>query len=205
MAERPEHRGADRPAELLARHYGIAAKIVPLASEVERTDEIRTPEGLRLILKTSSRAEARESFAFQSGVLAGLEGHGAVVAPRLIRTRDGSAMFHDGETCGYLQTRLDGTPLHSAAQTPALVFGTGRSLARLNLALGRCSPPGGGVRCCGTSDAGLSFPPCPVIWDRARSPTWCAAPWRSMPSRSPRIWRRLTGRSPTTIPARTTS
>ncbi|MGR3269590.1 serine kinase [Thalassococcus profundi] len=142
LGERPEHGGPDRPAAFLARHYGIAAEIVPLASEVERTDEVRTTSDRRLILKTSSRLEARESFAFQAGVLAGLEPDATVIAPRLIPTQGGSAMFHDGETCGYLQTRLDGTPLHDAAQTAATVFGTGQSLARLSLALSLCNPPG---------------------------------------------------------------
>lgn len=47
-------------------------------------------------------------------------------------------MFRDGETCGYLQTRLDGAALHEAPQTPVLAFRTGQALARLNRALARC-------------------------------------------------------------------
>lgn len=142
MAARPDHDGAGRTADLLARHYGIAGEIVPLASEIERTDELRLADGRRLILKTSTRPEAQESFAFQSATLARLEVAGDVIAPRVVPTRSGESMFRDAGICGYLQTRLDGRALHEAPRSSASTFGTGQALARLDLALAGCDPPG---------------------------------------------------------------
>ena len=141
MAARPDHGGTDQSALLLERHYGITGEIIPLASEVERTDEIRLSDGRRLILKTSARPEARDSFAFQSGVLAELEDSADIIVSRVLRTRGGVLMFRDRAICGYLQTRLEGVPLHAEEPTTARVYGTGQALARLHRALGRCDPP----------------------------------------------------------------
>ncbi|GAA4226902.1 Ser/Thr protein kinase RdoA (MazF antagonist) [Sagittula marina] len=141
MATRPEHGDTSHAVHMLAQHYGIDTEIVPLASEVERTDELRLPDGRRLILKTSARPEAVESFAFQSGTLSDLEAYADVIAPKVLRTRDGALMFRDGRTCGYVQTRLEGAPLHAEEQTPAIARQSGQALGRLNLALARCDPP----------------------------------------------------------------
>ena len=50
-------------------------------------------------------------------------------------------MFEQEGVCGYLQTRIEGIPLHQAQPTPDLLFRTGSALARLDLALDRVSLP----------------------------------------------------------------
>lgn len=126
---------------LLKRHYGLAGSIRTLSSEVERTDEVALPDGRRLILKTSTNPEALDSFRFQSAALAGLEGRADVLSPRALRTRSGALMFEDEGVCGYLQTRIEGIPLHQATPTPELLFQTGSALARLDLALAQVDLP----------------------------------------------------------------
>lgn len=131
----------ERAAALLARHYGLSGTLTPLSSEVEQTTELSLPDGRRLILKTSDRAEAVDSFLFQSATLSGLHDAAGVNAPQVLRTASGALMFRDGSVCGYLQTRLDGQPLHKAQPTQALAFQTGRALARLGLGLARIDTP----------------------------------------------------------------
>ena len=131
----------DRSAALLQRHYGLAGSVATLSSEVERTVAVSLPDGRRLILKTSTSAEAIDSFGFQTAALAGLQGAGGFVAPEVLRTSDGALMFEQDGVCGYLQTRIEGTPLHQAAPTPDLLFRTGSALAWLDMALDRASRP----------------------------------------------------------------
>lgn len=135
LAMRPGSSEPDRSAALLQRHYGLAGSIGALSSEVERTVEARLSDGRHLILKTSTRPEAVDSFRFQDAALAGLQGAAGFVAPEVLRTRNGALMFEQEGVCGYLQTRIEGTPLHQAKPTPELLFRTGSALARLDLAL----------------------------------------------------------------------
>jgi len=125
----------DISATLLKRHYGLTGSIANLCSEVERTVEVNLMDGRRLILKTSTRPEALDSFRFQTGAMAGLEGAAGFVAPTVLRTSAGALMFEQEGVCGYLQTRIEGIPLHQAMHSPDLLFRTGRALARLDLAL----------------------------------------------------------------------
>ena len=135
LSAHPMPADADRSVRLLNRHYGLTGSISTLSSEVECTEEVRLADGRRLILKTSTRAEASNSFRFQAETISGSTGETGFVAPEIVRTTDGEVMFEQDGACGYLQTLIEGIPLHKVAITPHLLFQTGRSLARLDLAL----------------------------------------------------------------------
>ena len=141
LSMRPDAPERDISADLLKRHYGLAGTTKTLSSEVERTVEVTLSDGRRLILKISSRPEAVDSFRFQSAAMAGLEGVGVVIAPQLLFTQSGALMFEEDGVCGYLQTRIDGTPLHQATPVPELLFQSGSALARLDLALAQPELP----------------------------------------------------------------
>lgn len=141
LAMRPGSSEPDMSAALLKRHYGLTGSTATLSSEVERTVDVNLSDGRRLILKTSATAEAVASFRFQTAAMAGLQGATGFVAPEVLRTTSGALMFDQEGTCGYLQTRIEGIPLHQATPTPDLLFRTGRALARLDLALELVSVP----------------------------------------------------------------
>jgi hypothetical protein len=50
-------------------------------------------------------------------------------------------MFEEEGICEFLQTRLEGIPLHRVMRTPDLLFRTGRALALLDLALAQVKVP----------------------------------------------------------------
>jgi Ser/Thr protein kinase RdoA (MazF antagonist) len=131
----------DLSAALLKRHYRLAGEIATLSSEVERSAEVNLPDGRRLILKTSTKPEAADSFRFQTAAMAGLQGTAGVLAPQVLPTSSGALMFEDEGICGYLQTRIEGVPLHRATPTPELLFRTGSALARLDSALAHVNLP----------------------------------------------------------------
>jgi Ser/Thr protein kinase RdoA (MazF antagonist) len=137
----PDETGPDISSALLKRHYGLEGSITVLSSEVERTAEVSLPDGRRLILKTSTRREALDSFRFQSAALAALHGSTGFAAPAVIRTGSGALMFEEEGVSGYLQTRVEGVPLHKQTSTPDLLFRTGSALGRLDLALARIAVP----------------------------------------------------------------
>jgi Ser/Thr protein kinase RdoA (MazF antagonist) len=141
LAMRPGSSEPDMSAALLKRHYGLAGSIATLSSEVERTVEVNLSDGRRLILKTSTRPEAVDSFRFQTAAMAGLQESAGFVAPEVLRTSSGALMFEQEGVCGYLQTRIEGTPLHQAMPTPDLLFRTGSALARLDRALEQVNVP----------------------------------------------------------------
>ena len=141
LAMRPGSSEPDMSAALLKRHYGLTGSVATLSSEIERTAEVNLADGRRLILKTSTRPEAVDSFRFQSAALAGLQGAAGFVAPEVLRTSSGALMFEEQGVCGYLQTRMEGIPLHKATPTPELLFRTGSALARLDLALEQVDVP----------------------------------------------------------------
>jgi Ser/Thr protein kinase RdoA (MazF antagonist) len=141
LATRPDPSEPDMSAALLKRHYGLTGSIATLSSEVERTAEITLSDGRRVILKTSTRLEALDSFRFQTAAMAGLQGAAGFVAPEVLRTSSGALMFEEEGVCGYLQTRIEGMPLHQATPSPGLHFRTGSALARLNLAFEQVDVP----------------------------------------------------------------
>src|SRR5947209_6117421 len=141
LAMRPGSSEPDMSASLLERHYGLTGSIATLSSEVERTDEVNLSEGRRLILKTSTRPEAVDSFRFQTAAIAGLQGATGFIAPEVLRTSDGALMFEQEGVRGYLQTRIEGIPLHQAMPTPDLLFRAGSALARLDLTLDLVNVP----------------------------------------------------------------
>jgi hypothetical protein len=121
MATQPSEVAQDLPARLLARHYGLNGSINVLSSEIERTTEVSLLDGSRLILKTSARPEAIDSFRFQSEAIAALEGASGFVTPRVVRTGGGTLMFREDGVSGYLQTRLLGSTLQEAPRTSELL------------------------------------------------------------------------------------
>lgn len=141
LAMLPDSSGPDLPLQALERHYGLSGSLVTLSSEVERTFEANISDGRRLILKTSSRPQACESFRFQSATLAGLTDAADVLTPKVIPTRSGALMFEERGIGGYLQTRIDGVPLHKVPRTPGILFEVGAALARLNIALSGINVP----------------------------------------------------------------
>jgi Ser/Thr protein kinase RdoA (MazF antagonist) len=141
MTTRPSEVAQDLSARLLASHYGLTGSINVLSSEIERTTEVHLLDGSRLILKTSARPEAIDSFRFQSEALAALEGASGFVTPRIVRTGGGTLMFRDNGVSGYLQTRLVGASLHEAPKASDLLYEAGKALGMLNLALGPVNLP----------------------------------------------------------------
>lgn len=141
LAVRPGSSAPDMSVALLKNHYGLAGSITRLSSEIERTDEVKLPDGRQLILKTSTRPEALDSFRFQAAAMNGLQGAAGFVAPEVLRTSSGTLMFAHEGACGYLQTRLSGIPLHKAMPAPAGLFRTGSALAQLDLALAQIDIP----------------------------------------------------------------
>ena len=71
---------------------------------------------------TGSRPEAIDSFRFQTAAIAGLQGAAGFVAPEVLRTNNGALMFEQEGVCGYLQTRIEGIPLHQAMLLPICFF-----------------------------------------------------------------------------------
>ncbi len=141
LAMLPDASEPDFPLMSLERHYGLSGLLVTLSSEVERTFEANISDGRRLILKTSSRPQAFDSFRFQSATLAGLNGACGVLAPEVIPTRSGALTFEDDGIAGYLQSRIDGVPLHKVQRTAGMLYEVGVALARINLALSGISAP----------------------------------------------------------------
>jgi Ser/Thr protein kinase RdoA (MazF antagonist) len=135
LALSPYEPAAELPPKLLERHYGLKGSAILLASEFERTLAIEVATGQQLILKLSDRPEARNSFRFQSTVLRQLEDVSDVQVPRVLETIDGKGLFADGAVCGYLQTRIGGTPLHALESTEQLLAQVGATLARLGQSL----------------------------------------------------------------------
>jgi len=132
----------ERSAALLKKHYHLSGEVTFLSSETERTEGVRLADGRSLILKTSARPEAADSFRFQSAALAALSGTADVRAPEVLRTDSSGLMFEDDGIFGYLQTRIEGTALHMVELTPARACQTGRALAWLDIALAKAELPG---------------------------------------------------------------
>lgn len=128
-------------AEVLARNFGLSGPVDILSSEVECTAEVRSPDDRRLILKISGQPTAAESFRFQSAAIAAVADADGFIAPRIVPTLRGELMFEADGVCGYLQSRLDGTPLYRLPATPGLLREAGHALGQLDLALGTGALP----------------------------------------------------------------
>ncbi len=137
LSAHPVPADVGQSARLLNRYYGLTGSVTTLSSEVECTEEVKLNDGRRLILKTSTRPETSQSFRFQAQTISELPQAGGFVAPEIVRTSDGAVMLEEGGACGYLQTLIEGVPLHKVVMTPDVLFQTGSSLARLDLALHR--------------------------------------------------------------------
>lgn len=142
LAAPPSGIGCDIATALLERHYGLSGSIARLSSETETTDAITLSDGRQLILKTSTRPEALDSFRFQSAALQAVADSAGFVTSKILPTTDGALMFTQDGVHGYLQTRLAGVPLHQAQAGPDLLFQVGCALARLGERLGAVNLPG---------------------------------------------------------------
>ncbi|MGX5844923.1 phosphotransferase enzyme family protein [Mesorhizobium sp. ArgA1] len=129
-------------AELLLRHYGLKGEITALSSEAEFTAQVVTGDGQSLILKTSTRAKAQDSFRFQASVMATLQNADTFVVPTVIRTTEGGLTFEEADFCGYLQTKIRGRQLHSLGANADEYYQAGRALGHLDLALRPLDVPG---------------------------------------------------------------
>lgn len=135
LAERPSALEPAISAQILERIYGLIGKVSNLSSELERTDNVLLAEGRQLILKTSTRHEAIDSFRFQAATLRQLHGTSGFAIPEIVPASSGDLVFeHDG-VCGYLQTRVEGQPLHALSMSPDLLRRAGASLGALDKAL----------------------------------------------------------------------
>ena len=141
LSSPPDESEPDISATLLKRHYGLEGSTAVLSSEVERTVEVSLSDGRQLILKTSARQEAVDSFRFQSAALAALQGSVGFAAPTVIPTSGGALMFEEEGLSGYLQTRIEGVSLHQETPTPDLLFRTGNALGQMDLALAQVNIP----------------------------------------------------------------
>lgn len=135
LATRANAIDTERTAALLKRHYGLTGEVSTLSSEVEQTDRIALADGRLFILKISTQPEAMESFHFQSSVIDAVDAAPGFISPKVLKTRGGALMFQDEGVCGYLQTCVEGIPLHQVSATPDLLFRAGAALGQLNLAL----------------------------------------------------------------------
>lgn len=131
----------DLPAALLRRHYGLTGTITTLSSEFERTLAVELPEGRRLILKMSDKPEAADSFRFQATTMAGLRDPSGFSAPQVLCTASSDVIFDTDGVSGYLQSRIEGVPLHTVRPTSGLSREIGKALARLDLALAQVDAP----------------------------------------------------------------
>ncbi|PND24285.1 serine kinase [Sinorhizobium sp. M4_45] len=141
LSSAPDESEPDISATLLKRHYGLEGSTAVLSSEIERTVEVSLFDGRQLILKTSARQEAVDSFRFQSAALAALQGSVGFAAPTVIPTSGGALMFEEEGLSGYLQTRIEGVSLHQETPTPDLLFRTGNALGQMDLALAQVNIP----------------------------------------------------------------
>jgi len=135
LAERPTTLEPAMSAQILERFYGLAGDVSNLSSETECTDNILLPDGRRLILKTSARPEALPSFRFQAAALRHLEGVPGFLVPQVLPSRSGELVFEQDGVFGYLQTRIEGQPLHALGASPDLLRRAGASLSALDAAL----------------------------------------------------------------------
>jgi hypothetical protein len=122
LAMRPDPSEPDMSAALLKRHYGLTGSIATLSSEVERTVEVNLSEGRRLILKTSTRPEAVDSFRFQAAAIAGLQGAAGFVAPEVLRTNTGALMLSKREYAGTCRPGLKAFRCTKRCQLPTCFF-----------------------------------------------------------------------------------
>lgn len=134
-------------AEAIARGvYGLPVHAEPLAGERDRNFALRDPGGERYVLKLGNPTESEAVIAFQSEALMHLERVAPdLPVPRLLRTRDGAALYRpDGAAGGRIirvLTFVPGKSLHEVPSTPRLRRGIADLLGKLDLALGDFSHP----------------------------------------------------------------
>lgn len=141
LGERPSTLEPALSAQILERTYGMSAKVSNLSSELECTDGILAADGRQLILKTSTRHEAVDSFRFQAAALERLHGTSGFAVPEIVPASSGDLVFQQDGVCGYLQTRIEGQPLHAISMSSDLLRRAGASLGALDKALGGLDLP----------------------------------------------------------------
>ncbi len=140
---------APQIAERIAReHWNIESRAQSLAGEVDRNFVLVTARGDRLVLKVTPPGDHRQMVECQVEALSHLAGTPvAEFVPHILPTRDGERVLQldlDGATCwARLVTYFDGTPLvHRGERPTRFLESIGRTLGRLDLALGDFDHPG---------------------------------------------------------------
>lgn len=122
--------------------YGVDVEVAPLAGERDRNALLRTADGRRFVLKLCNAADDEAARDVQVRLLDHVAGADpSLPVPRLVRTREGAAVFAaegpDGAVHhGFLVTHLDAvaalpgpTPSGDPAELGHLVARLGRALA----------------------------------------------------------------------------
>ena len=136
--QNPPALSAAEMQDLLDRHWGLAGTVTPLASERDQNARVEA-SGERYVLKIVNPAEDREFVDLQNAVIAHLAGVGMAGVPRLIPTRQGSAMAEtlvEGRPAMVrLVSYLDGRVLSGVPKSAALLADLGRFMGRLSAGL----------------------------------------------------------------------
>lgn len=137
-------------ARLAERAYGVRGQAVRLTGERDQNFRFDAVAGESYVLKISNSAEDAGVTDLQTRALI----HMAAVdpglpTPRVRPTLDGGPQYEwtvaDGQPCVVrLFSFLEGTPLHQAAISPALLAAVGGALARVDVALSGFHHPADG-------------------------------------------------------------
>lgn len=131
----------DDLSRMVAQHYDMKLPCQALASYIDQNARVGNPSGPNYVLKIANAGSHLDELDMQNRVLEHLaERDPALPVPRLVRTRDGNALFSatgvDGHSHqGRLLTFLPGSFLADTNRRPRLLERVGAFFARLDLAL----------------------------------------------------------------------
>lgn len=146
--------------EIARAHYGLEGEVTPLVSERDQNFLLTADDGSRWVLKIANADEDPAVTDLQIRALQHIAAQGGGVAVPLVRLTLGGddrlliARGHDEHTVR-LVSYLPGRPLENKPLTAPLARDTGRTLARLGLALS-------GFQHAGASQA--------LLWDMQQAP-----------------------------------
>jgi 4-aminobutyrate aminotransferase-like enzyme/Ser/Thr protein kinase RdoA (MazF antagonist) len=104
--------GADRAAELLARHWGLAGELGALASLQEQNFTLTCPDGQRFVVKIAHRAAVGERTALEHAVLRHLAaGAGGFDSPLPVPAKDGRDLVDADAYAVRVLSWVHGVPL----------------------------------------------------------------------------------------------
>ena len=149
LSARPPDVPLAQAEELVARHYGVAARASSLTSERDQNFHLRAADGAEYVLKISNPAEDPEIADFQVAALLHIaRADPTLPVQRVLAARDGETtlLLRLGEGCRAVRllSYLPGTPLNTIARTRAQRRNLGAVLARLGIALRDFAHPAAG-------------------------------------------------------------